>query len=646
MVDHRLRINRGLTPGHLLHQRIQLVEAGLQRGNQRPGLRLAAYTFLQQRLHCMREITNLHQAGNARTTLERMQVTAQFDDVTGVFRLRMPQRQHVVRVVEQLTRFVKKYLQQIGVDRANRRCPNRRPVFRCRCCGLLGCGPFCCGLLGGGLLGGGLLGGSLLRGGLRGGSLLGGSLLGGGLLGGSLLGGGLRGGGLLGGSSLGGGLLGGRLLGGGLLGCGLLGGNAPAFCLRSLFRLKGAQRRDQLVSEQVVVRVGGQIFSLGTIACHRCADDFPTIRVVCLPIQICCYRGVHIAMYRICFIHRRTRHGCRYDIIRARLKQHVCHLRLGIPVTQRDQLRSQCIHVWQLWLRCVELAHDAIDHIDCLCQRLHTLGGQRLRRCTQTLEQHFQRRQQLRQQRDIDHGDGAVQGMHRAQKLFADRQLAATLLYGRAQQLHILRNLAAQDLQQHRIHGWHDRQADDGLRLGRCVRRNRVGIGQAGLRYARGIDPRHAPAHARGAPFPCRQGSGLPAAPDCPAANWSAVSMIALSGASGMPPPLSAASSSRQCIDRVVHQRLHVRIRLDGVVQHAVEHVLHFPRKLAEHAGADQATGTLERVERAANAGQRPRPGSDRPARFLRRAQVVDLLLHFLQEDLADIVVDTLRVDR
>ena len=206
----------------------------------------------------------------------------------------------------------------------------------------------------------------------------------------------------------------------------MLGGNAPAFCLRSLFRLKGVQRRDQLVGEPVVMCVRGQVFSLGTIACRRSADDFATIRAVCLPVQICCYRGVHIAMYRIGFIHRRTRHGCRYVIIRARLKQHVCHLRLGIPVTQRDQLRSQCIHVWQLWLRCVELAHDAIDHIDCLCQRLHTLGGQRLRRCTQTLEQHFQRCQQLRQQRDIDHGDGAVQGMHRAQQLFADRQLAAT----------------------------------------------------------------------------------------------------------------------------------------------------------------------------------------------------------------------------
>ena len=57
-----------------------------------------------------------------------------------------------------------------------------------------------------------------------------------------------------------------------------------------------------------------------------------------------------------------------------------------------------------------------------------------------------------------------------------------------------------------------------------------------------------------------------------------------------------------QRIDRVPHHRLHTLVRLDGVVQHPVEHVFHFPREFAEHAGTDQSAGALERMERTADA--------------------------------------------
>jgi predicted deacylase len=58
----------------------------------------------------------------------------------------------------------------------------------------------------------------------------------------------------------------------------------------------------------------------------------------------------------------------------------------------------------------------------------------------------------------------------------------------------------------------------------------------------------------------------------------------------------------RQRIDGMPHHGLHAFVRLDGVVEHAVEHVLHFPRELAEHAGTDQTAGTLQRVERTTDA--------------------------------------------
>jgi len=59
-----------------------------------------------------------------------------------------------------------------------------------------------------------------------------------------------------------------------------------------------------------------------------------------------------------------------------------------------------------------------------------------------------------------------------------------------------------------------------------------------------------------------------------------------------------------QRVDRMPQQRLCVFVRLDAAVQHVVEHVLDFPRELAQHASSDQTAGTLQRVERATDADQ------------------------------------------
>ena len=145
----------------------------------------------------------------------------------------------------------------------------------------------------------------------------------------------------------------------------------------------------------------------------------------------------------------------RRHFVRTWLKYHMRHLRLGIAITHLDELRGKRICAGQLRLSDIELAHDVVDHLDRLAEQVNAIRRQRQIGCTHALEQPFQRRKQLRQQRDIDHCDGAMQCVHGTQQLFADRQLVAAALDCGTNGLKVLRDLTAQDLQQYRINRRH-----------------------------------------------------------------------------------------------------------------------------------------------------------------------------------------------
>jgi hypothetical protein len=62
VVDDCFRIRRHLTLRYLLHHRVQLVEAGLQHGDQRRGLGRIGHRLLQHRLDRVGEVAHRHQA--------------------------------------------------------------------------------------------------------------------------------------------------------------------------------------------------------------------------------------------------------------------------------------------------------------------------------------------------------------------------------------------------------------------------------------------------------------------------------------------------------------------------------------------------------------------------------------------------------
>ena len=90
----------------------------------------------------------------------------------------------------------------------------------------------------------------------------------------------------------------------------------------------------------------------------------------------------------------------------------------------------------------------------------------------------------------------------------------------------------------------------------------------------------------------------------------------------------------------VLDQRLHRLAGLDGLVEHAVEHVLDLPAELAQGERANQPATALQGVEHAADRLQQVEvlrlllPG------WQELFKVVDLLLDFLDEHLADLIID------
>ena len=413
-------------------------------------------------------------------------------------------------------------------------------------------------------------------------------------------------------------LLSGGLLSGGLVGCDLVGGAG----------FKGTQRLGHFGRNVRVRVVEHDALRSGRVRLAQQRGDVHRLFV----------DGIAV---------RSERFG-EVAVVFLRRIYHVRDLRLRVVVAHLDDLRGERIDVRQPRIHRVELAHDLVDHVGRPAEQAHTFRRQRLAGGAQALEQAFQRRQQPGQQRDVDHRDRAVQGMHRTQQLLADRKLAVGALDGGTYGLQVLRHFAAQDFQQHRIHRRHHRQLHrrfGGIRFGCRRDRGHVGVGQAGLGYLVRFDTdaRHASDHLARDRFGgtrrlCGQ-ARLLARRQLPGDLHDGAERHVWRGFA-----LERRQQLGQRADGVVHDVLHVLGRLDGVVEHAVEHVLHFPGKLAQHPGADQAAGSLQRVERAADADQRRCLRRIRQPVGFGRGEVVDFLLHFLEEDLADIVVDALGV--
>ena len=105
---------------------------------------------------------------------------------------------------------------------------------------------------------------------------------------------------------------------------------------------------------------------------------------------------------------------------------------------------------------------------------------------------------------------------------------------------------------------------------------------------------------------------------------------------------LKRGAQQRQVIERQLHQRKHLRACRSTAVEHAVEQALDLPAEFAERLGAYQAAAALQRVEYA----------TDRPQQLCvlrivapdrqQLREILDLLLEFLEEDFADLVVDFL----
>ena len=234
--------------------------------------------------------------------------------------------------------------------------------------------------------------------------------------------------------------------------------------------------------------------------------------------------------------------------------------------------------------------------------------------------------------RDFGHREGAVHGVHGAQQVVGHARragvgFAAPLLDG----LQVAGDLGLEDLEQHRINRGEGQGLANGLGL-RCggagVRgRGRIDglVGQHGLQFGAQVQ---AGELRRGVP-------GLFAGSEAFGHGLEAFDVGTVAGLA-----TQRGQQQRQHVERALDQVLHRRAGGDGLVQHAVEHVLDLPRELAQHQRADQSAAALEGVEHAAQRLEVvQRVGLGQPHRQ-QRFEVADFFLHLLDEDLADLLVD------
>ena len=314
-------------------------------------------------------------------------------------------------------------------------------------------------------------------------------------------------------------------------------------------------------------------------------------------------------------------------------------------VAQGGQPGRQRLDVRQLRLGGIELPHVLLDQIRGGRHQLRGFGGQRRSGPAQSLDQSLQRGKQPHQGFDVDHGDGAMQGVHRAQQVVFDRDRLAGVGQRGPDGLQILGDFAAQDLEQDRVHRRHRRQRNGFLR--RRLRRLRryageTGIVEQGGRRGIGVDGRQAPAHR------AAHGLGTGRRHDLlhrrPFARGQAIGHLhdrrqrrLGRGAVGQRP-----TQLRQRGDRMPDQCHDIVVWRDGPVEHTIEHVLDLPGEFAEHARTDQPPGTLQGMERAPDRHQqRLLFGRHAPGTF-GSLEMADFLADFLEKDGADLIVDVL----
>ena len=212
--------------------------------------------------------------------------------------------------------------------------------------------------------------------------------------------------------------------------------------------------------------------------------------------------------------------------------------------------------------------------------------------------------------------DGALQGVIRPL-----RRGLATVQPG-ADGRQVAGRLCGQDLQQHRI----DRSRDGPLLL-----RRRDGLRHDAWRQSRsprrrsldGLDDSHwFVAHflARGDAL----GDGFDG------------SQVRGHGAG----PRQRGTELRQDLVCLPDQRHDRRTGVAAAVEHAVEHVLDLPAELAQRARTDQAPAALEGVEDAADRTHLLAVIGRLAPTVQQAAEVRHLLVEFLEEDLADVIVD------
>ena len=274
---------------------------------------------------------------------------------------------------------------------------------------------------------------------------------------------------------------------------------------------------------------------------------------------------------------------------RIRLVKNMSHRRFRLFVAQRRDTRRQRGYIGNRCLRRIEQRHHVVDEIGRFGQHLHTIAAQRMTRSAHALDQALERGKYLDQQRDIDHADGAMQGVHGAQQRIVDQQFAiACLCKVRTDHGQVLRYFRTQDIQQHGIHRRQRRLGERRLRHNRLFRLH-LSIGRKGsngngcngvARYA-ALHPR---AHGMHGMLRDILDEGV-------VAHRKTIRGFHDGGNRrlGGTGTFQRGLQFGQRIDRMADQRLHTLVGCDAALQHAVEHVFDLPGEFTQKTRADQS---------------------------------------------------------
>ena len=305
----------------------------------------------------------------------------------------------------------------------------------------------------------------------------------------------------------------------------------------------------------------------------------------------------------------------------------------GPAIAQRGQTFGQRGGIRHVRHGCVELRHHVVGHRHGVAYRVATFAVQRRVRAAHAADPDFQRREHLRQRFDAHHRDRAMQGVHRAYQFVVHTDVMVCIA-GEvvAHALQMLADLGTQDVQQDRVHHRQarDRRGDEALGNGdwdfgghgRCV----FGQGHPAAHLA------HALAIAIGQVGESRRFARGELVGDLHDRVQRRIEVDGLALQTRMQP--------RQGRHGRVHHVLHVGVRLDGAIEHAVQHVLDLPAELAQRHGADQPPRTFQGVERTTHILERVEiVGIGFPGRQV-DVDVGDFLAHLFDENFADFLVD------